>query len=74
MDKKTIHKIKWQVVKLEGWAIHPRQANSGFTSLCCNSLVQKYRKKKHGGKLYHFGNGSIQWKNVTCKNCLKMRQ
>lgn len=78
MKKKVIHKIKWQIVSVEGWSIHPSQvrSNQGFRALCCGAQVTVFRiaHKRWGHLKKYWGNGSIGWKNVTCKNCRKMRK
>jgi hypothetical protein len=75
--KKIIHKIKWQKVALEGWTINylSIKGKGGFKSLCCNSLVTAFHIKHVKWKRLpiYWGNGSIKWENVTCKNCLKKR-
>jgi hypothetical protein len=76
--KKIIHKIKWQIVSVEGWYIHPSQVrdNQCFRSLCSNIKLKAFSIKHKRWKrlVKHWGNGSVGWKNVTCKNCLKMRK
>lgn len=60
-SKKIIHKIKWQVI--EGFFV--RRFNISETRSLCNNM---------GIHSYVGGNASVRWKNVTCKNCLKMRK
>lgn len=76
-EKKIIHKAKWQVIAVEGWYIHPSQirGNQCLRALCCGSSLKTFRisHKKWGRLKKYWGNGSITWKHVTCKRCLKMR-
>lgn len=66
------------MLEIDGWEI--RIANlvgkTGARSLCCNSVVKKFHiyQKKNKVLPMFWGNGSISWKNVTCKNCLKMKK
>jgi hypothetical protein len=64
IKKKITHKIKWQYVceEQQGWKINIH-VTYGTKSICNNNCVSKSNKS-----------GSVYWKDVTCKNCLKMRK
>lgn len=78
MNKKIIHKIRWQIITIDGWYIRLTQIKQeqGFRSLCNGMKVDAFyiAHKKWGRLKQYWGNGSIKWKNVTCKNCRKMRK
>ena len=59
-----IHKIKWQKFKFQGFCL--KDINRGFVALCNNDPV-------YIDHAWNDVDGSILWKNVTCKNCLKGR-
>jgi hypothetical protein len=76
MDKKIIvHKAKWQNVTASGWKV---RLNKGIMPLCnhpsSKPYLSRFHKKKYGNKWHKWGNGSVRWKNVTCKVCLKMKK
>ena len=62
--KSIIHKIKWQTIV--GWTIH----NSYPKSLCKYLWVNPIKIRKN--KIL-YGEGSFQWKRVSCKDCLKLK-